>query len=610
MTAGVKMYFRVLGVLSIFAIVALESAAAAFSYCSNDSVSCMTQLLHLNASNSACMVVSYLQSDCAKWSFNVGGLSHNLGAVVLKAYPYEESGYRLSVFNVSLTDIRWTSLRFRFKQNGYDNKHFCREFNVSSEYSIPELFYDCLWTKSNYEETYFTFEYEAQTLQHTEVRKYVTELPSYKHIAPRTELKNWSPFLYVDVSESPVFIAKWQQAPSHFGVQNYRVQVFSKVESSEMNLQASEVIPGANENHELSYKFDAFHSGDYHFEVCILSNNCTDGLCKIAKSPYITVRTFIPKTLIFCCLILLSLFLFILCVWRRQHHPVVDAKLPVVLIIYTPSHAAHVKCMVTLTEYLRNVCFVEALLDQLDIQVSETKDPFMWCNEAFSRADFVMVVSSPPKCCNQEGIFRNVDVIALHFLKEKFSERNSRPDFFSVLMPYCTERDIPDEAKNLRMFKLTKDFDKMLRYIHNGGRFPTVMDYARTLLGPKLRGGKSDLNSRGCVLLAAMKEAEYDCVRVCNCKKLEVKENDVNGIQNTRYLPKLLTSSEEGNELGRNMCGSDSTDYLCESSEPLDVELPFLLDDLDLTGTAQMKVEPVKNSEALLSGVDLNSMKL
>jgi hypothetical protein len=50
-----------------------------------------------------------------------------------------------------------------------------------------------------------------------------------------------------------------------------------------------------------------------------------------------------------------------------------DAELPVVLIIYTPSRAAHVKCMVTLTEYLRNVCFVEALLDQLDIPDSETK---------------------------------------------------------------------------------------------------------------------------------------------------------------------------------------------------------------------------------------------
>jgi hypothetical protein len=50
-----------------------------------------------------------------------------------------------------------------------------------------------------------------------------------------------------------------------------------------------------------------------------------------------------------------------------------DAKLPVVLIIYTPSQASHIKSVVALTEYLRNHCFVEALLDQLDIPDSETK---------------------------------------------------------------------------------------------------------------------------------------------------------------------------------------------------------------------------------------------
>ena len=50
-----------------------------------------------------------------------------------------------------------------------------------------------------------------------------------------------------------------------------------------------------------------------------------------------------------------------------------DVKLPVALIMYTSSRAAHVKSMVTLTEYLRNCCFVEALLDQLDIPNSETK---------------------------------------------------------------------------------------------------------------------------------------------------------------------------------------------------------------------------------------------
>jgi hypothetical protein len=235
------------------------------------------------------------------------------------------------------------------------------------------------------------------------------------------------------------------------------------------------------------------------------------------------------------------------------------------------------------------------------------QDPFIWCNEAFSRADFVMVVSSPPKCCNQEGIFRNVDVVALRFLKEKFSEHSSRPEFFSVLMPYCTEQDIPDEARNLRLFKLTKDFDKMLWYIHNGGRFPTVVDSARSLLEPKPRGGKSDLNSRGNVLLGAIKEAEYDVVRVCNCKNLNLKEKDDNDTENTRCLTKCITQNEEENKYERTMCNSNSTHHLLVSPEPLDMELPFLLDDLDLTGT----VEPIKkNNEVVHSGVDLNSMKL
>jgi hypothetical protein len=51
---------------------------------------------------------------------------------------------------------------------------------VSSEYYIPELFYDCLWTISNYEGTPFTFEYEAESAHFTEARRYVTLLPFYK----------------------------------------------------------------------------------------------------------------------------------------------------------------------------------------------------------------------------------------------------------------------------------------------------------------------------------------------------------------------------------------------------------------------------------------------
>jgi len=266
--------------------------------------------------------------------------------------------------------------------------------------------------------------------------------------------------------------------------------------------------------------------------------------------------------------------------------------------------------VVTLTEYLRNCCFVEALLDQLDISDSETKDPFTWCNEAFSRADFVMVVSSPPKCCNQEGIFRNIDVLALRFLKEKFSKPSSRPQFFSVLMPYCTEQDIPNEAKNLRMFRLRKDFNKMLWYIHNGGRLPTVVDYARSLLDPQPGGGKSCLNERDNALWAAVEEVEHELLEVCNCKKLDIKRCDDYDVENTRYVTKLMTSCQEGNECERNIHKSVSTDHLLVIPEPLDMELPFSLDDLDLTGAGEIDIKPKNNGEALHLGFDLSPMEL
>lgn len=106
-------------------------------------------------------------------------------------------------------------------------------------------------------------------------------------------MQNWISFLYVDVSDLPLLTAKWQQAPSHFGVQKYRLQVFRKGEDSEINLQASEVVQGNTEGHELSFSFDTFPaSGDYHFEVSILSDNCTNGVCQVSRSPDVPVRKY------------------------------------------------------------------------------------------------------------------------------------------------------------------------------------------------------------------------------------------------------------------------------------------------------------------------------
>jgi len=99
--------------------------------------------------------------------------------------------------------------------------------------------------------------------------------------------------LYVDTSEMPFLTARWQQVPLRFGVQNYRLEMFRKLEGSEMNLLASEVVHGTNDNRELSYKFDSIlASGVYHFEVRVLNNTCTNGLCQVSRSPDIHVRKY------------------------------------------------------------------------------------------------------------------------------------------------------------------------------------------------------------------------------------------------------------------------------------------------------------------------------
>ena len=164
------------------------------------------------------------------------------------------------------------------------------------------------------------------------------------------------------------------------------------------------------------------------------------------------------------------------------------------------------------------------------------QDPWTWCNKAFSRADFVMVVSSPPKCCSEEGIFRNMDLVALRFLKEKFSSGSSKTRFFSIMLPYCTKEDIPEEARNLLVFKLMRDFDKMLWYIHNGGKLPSILNTAHMLLGPAPAGGKSELNTKGKILLTALKEAEFDRGKFCNCASKKNKSSNNDGDESTGFI--------------------------------------------------------------------------
>lgn len=238
------------------------------------------------------------------------------------------------------------------------------------------------------------------------------------------------------------------------------------------------------------------------------------------------------------------------------------------------------------------------------------QDPFEWYSDAFDHLDFVMVVSSPPKCCSQIGLYRDVENIALRFLKNKFSDQNFKCQIFSVLLPYCTEQDIPNEAKHFLKFRLIKDWDKMLWFIHFGGKFPAFVDSACTLLRPKLPGGESDFSVNGINLLKCIQQAQHDSLKVCGHKNL--KEEGVSNIKITK-LQTLLQPVQDVTDSHpeRVNCSRDVSEVNLDVVKDNEDLLGISLNDLDLTGAGTSDLEVVdKRRNVTQTEYDLDAMTL
>ena len=219
------------------------------------------------------------------------------------------------------------------------------------------------------------------------------------------------------------------------------------------------------------------------------------------------------------------------------------------------------------------------------------QDPFEWYNDAFDHLDFVMVVSSPPKCCSQVGLYRDVEDIAMRFLKNKFSDQNFRCQIFSVLLPYCTEQDIPNEAKHFLKFRLIKDWDKMLWFIHFGGKFPAFVESACALLRPKLPGGESDFSVNGINLQQCIQQAQRDSLKDCGQKNLKeegVYDSKITRLQTVQPEQYVTDSYPE-----RGKCSRDISEVNVDVVKDNENLLGISLNDLDLTGAGTSGLEVV-----------------
>lgn len=143
----------------------------------------------------------------------------------------------------------------------------------------------------------------------------------------------------------------------------------------------------------------------------------------------------------------------------------------------------------------------------------------MWCSSAFARADFVMVVSSPPKCsCVAERVLGGTNVDVLDVLKARITSHCTKPRFFAVLLPYSTDQNAVPEFEWMPTFRLTKDLDKLLWHVHSGGKPVTSLHALWVRFGPQLNGGRHDLQRKGEELLAAMQRAD-ELLKICKCQE-------------------------------------------------------------------------------------------
>lgn len=150
---------------------------------------------------------------------------------------------------------------------------------------------------------------------------------------------------------------------------------------------------------------------------------------------------------------------------------------PNCLLVYTPSHPAHVNVMAELTKYLK-CCNINAMIDIFDIAETADKDPGLWCNTAFQAADVVLVVTSPlvSSVKSDTIVYRNVDNHLLRLLKENYPRRNKR--YYTIQLPYCKPNRIPEEARVFKKFNLPEDLTRLVKTIHGIGclRFLTTSD--------------------------------------------------------------------------------------------------------------------------------------
>ncbi|KAJ8680618.1 hypothetical protein QAD02_016405 [Eretmocerus hayati] len=375
---------------------------------------------------------------------------------------------KATAFNFSIGDINFNRLITRYQSLGDEDTSACRHvefFKNSSMAPLKDFFVSCPFSNNSFENAPYRLEYLISGDNYEYSRKFVFIVPNHRSIDKIVgDVALYTPFIYVDVSDASTLTLYIQTLPERFNVSAYRVWMINNVTN-----ETTEVILNNLNNDKLIHQNFTVNEGVVYFKVSALHSICQEYGCINSTTPFIGIKQTSHKILIMIISlvwippVILYAFYHVYKLYRNREVLKRMERKPKCLLVYSPSHMAHVNSMIDLARYLRS-CNINAMIDTLDIPESTNKDPVLWCNEAFHSADVIIVATSPKTDEIAPVVYRNMDSQALRLLKENYPLRSKR--YFAIQFPYCKSDDIPKEARQFKRFSMPEDLDKLVRTIH------------------------------------------------------------------------------------------------------------------------------------------------
>lgn len=437
---------------------------------------------------------------CAEQTFGGSSLPRtDAGKFLLSAYVKQDKlqTQRITAFNLSVTDANFQTLVTRYQNLNNKSQSACRHIELRGNRTHPppkDLFVSCPFANSSFESASYRLQYLVTSQNYQYSRQYIFKVPLHYYIGEYRDIRvnEYTPFVYIDTSDSPLFVLYIQPYPMKYNITRYKIWVMNNDTDS---ARVVDIVADTSNEH-IRYNFTV-ENGVYYVKVGGMHPECENFECANSSTPYIYIKEDTRRILI---MIISTVWIPPVALYAlyhayklyRERERWKRKKRPTCLLVYSPTRLTHINVMTELAKYLRD-CQVNAMIDMLDIAESPEKDPSCWCDTAFSAAETIVVAASPSeKEAAVSNAYHNNHEYLSRLLKENAIRSRAEKRCCVVQFPYCMLDPVPEEGRDAERFSLPNDLLKLVKFLHKKRRFKRFSASKEQLM-ESIRLAKMDL---------------------------------------------------------------------------------------------------------------------